>query len=58
MRRMRIAAAVVLLGCGLLALAITSASHPAPASAAAAPPAVTTGSPSSVGQSNATLAAR
>jgi hypothetical protein len=55
MRRMRIAAAVVLLGCGLLALAITSASHPAPASAAAAPPAVTTGSPSSVGESDATV---
>ena len=54
MRRMRVAAAAVLLVCGLLALAITSASHPAPASAAAAAPTVTTGSPSSVGQSSAT----
>ncbi len=55
MRRMRVAAAVVLLGCGLLALAITSASHPAPASAAASPPSATTGSPSGVGQSSATV---
>jgi hypothetical protein len=55
MRRMRIAAAVVLLACGLLALAITSASHPARASAAAAPPAVTTGSTSEIGQSSATV---
>lgn len=55
MRRMRFAAAIVLLGCGLLVLAITSASHPAPASAAAVPPSVTTGSPSGVGQSSATV---
>ena len=55
MRRMRVAAAIVLLGCGLLVLAITSASHPAPASAAAAPPSVTTGSPSNVGESSATV---
>jgi len=55
MRRMRVAAAVVLVGCGLLVLAISSASHPAPASAAAAAPSVTTGSPSNVGQSNATV---
>src|ERR1700729_2616194 len=55
MRRMRVAVALVLLGCGSLALAITSASHPAPASAAAAPPSATTGSPSSVGQSSATV---
>ena len=40
---------------GDLVLAITSASHPAPASAAAAPPSATTGSPSSVGQSSATV---
>jgi hypothetical protein len=55
MRRMRVAAAIVLGGCGLLVLVITSASHPAPASAAAAPPSATTGSPSNVGQSNATV---
>lgn len=55
MRRMRVAAAIVLVGCGLLVLVITSASHPAPASAAAAPPSATTGSPSSVGQSSATV---
>jgi len=55
MRRMRVAAAVVLLSCGFLGLAIISASHPAPASAAAVAPTVTTGSPSSVGQSNATV---
>jgi hypothetical protein len=54
MRRMRVAAAFVLLGCGLLALAITSASHPAPASAAAAPPSTTTALPSNVGESSAT----
>jgi hypothetical protein len=55
MRRMRVAAAVVLLSCGLLALAITSASSPAPASAAASPPSATSGSPSSVGESSATV---
>ncbi len=55
MRRMRVAAAGVLLVCGLVVLAITSASHPTPASAAAAAPTVTTGSPSSVGQSSATV---
>jgi hypothetical protein len=55
MRRMRVAAAIVLVGCGLLVLAITSASRPAPASAAAAPPSATTGSPSNVGQSSATV---
>jgi len=52
---MRVAAAVVLLSCGLLALAITSASSPAPASAAASPPSATSGSPSSVGESSATV---
>jgi hypothetical protein len=55
MRRMRVAAAVVLVGCGLLALAITSASRPARASAAANPPSATTGSPSSVEESSATV---
>ena len=55
MRTMRIVAAVVLVGCGLLALAITSASRPAPASAAANPPSATTGSPSSVEESSATV---
>ena len=55
MRKMRVAAAVVLLSCGLLALAITSASSPAPASAAASPPSATSGSPSNVGESSATV---
>jgi hypothetical protein len=55
MRRMRVAAAIVLVGCGLLVLAVTSASHPAPASAAAAPPSATTGSASNVGESSATV---
>ncbi len=55
MRRMRIAAAIVLLGCGLLVLAITTASRPAPASAAAAPPTATTLAASSVGESSATV---
>ena len=55
MRRMRVIAAIVLLGCGLLVLAISSASRPAPASAAAAPPSATTGSPSGVGESSATV---
>jgi hypothetical protein len=55
MRKTRVAAAVVLLSCGLLALAITSASSPAPASAAPSPPSATSGSPSSVGESSATV---
>ena len=55
MRRMRVAAAIVLVGCGLLALAIVSAGHPTTASAAASPPAVTTSSASDIGQSAATL---
>jgi hypothetical protein len=55
MRRTRVVAAIVLVGCGLLVLAISSASHPAPASAAAAAPSVTNGSPSKVGQSGATV---
>lgn len=53
MRRKRFAAAVVLVACGLLAVAIASAGSPA--SAAPSPPAVTTGSPSNVSQTNATL---
>jgi hypothetical protein len=55
MRRLRVAAAIVLVGGGLLVLAITSASRPAPASAAAAPPTATTGSPSNVGPTSATV---
>ncbi len=55
MRRMRFAAATVLIACGLLAVAITSAGTTAPASAAASAPTVTTGSPSDLGQSSATL---
>jgi hypothetical protein len=52
---MRVAAAAVLVVCGLLAVAITSAGNPTPASAAASPPSATTGSPSDVGLSRATL---
>lgn len=55
MRRMRVAAAVVLVACGLLAVAIVSADHPAPASAALAPPSATTGSASNLAQSSATI---
>jgi hypothetical protein len=55
MRRMRFAAAIVLVGCGLLAVAISSGGSPAPASAAASPPTATTGSPTDLGQSTATL---
>jgi hypothetical protein len=55
MRRMRVAAAIVLVACGLLAAAIVSADHPAPASAAPTPPSATTGSASNVGQSTATI---
>src|SRR5579884_2796142 len=54
MRRTRIAAAIVLVACGLLGLAIASASNPAPASAAG-PPAATTGSPSNMAQSSASV---
>lgn len=45
----------MLVGCGLLAVAIMSTGRPAPASAAAAPPAVTTGPASDLGQSSATV---
>ncbi|MBV9604975.1 MAG: fibronectin type III domain-containing protein [Solirubrobacterales bacterium] len=55
MRRVRTAAAIVLVACGLLVVAIFSARSAPPASAAATAPAVTTGSPSGVGQSSATL---
>lgn len=55
MRRMHIAAALVLVACGLLAVAITSGGSPAPASAAPSAPSVTTGSASNVGSSTATL---
>jgi hypothetical protein len=55
MRRMRVAAAIVLVACGLLAVGISSASSPSPASAAASPPSATTGSTSSIGQSSATV---
>jgi hypothetical protein len=55
MRKMRLPAAIVLIVCGLLVLAISSGGRPAPASAAAAPPSATTGPPSNVGQSNATV---
>ena len=54
MRRTRIAAAIVLVACGMLGLAIGSAGSPAPASAAASPNA-TTGSPSNLAQSSATV---
>jgi hypothetical protein len=52
---MRIAAAIVTVACGLLAVAISSAGSPAPASAAASPPVATTGSTTSIGQSTATV---
>jgi hypothetical protein len=55
MRRMRFAAAIALVACGLLAVAIASAGTPTPASAAASAPTVTTGSPGDLGQSSATL---
>lgn len=55
MRRTRVAAAIVLVACGLLAVAVLTARNPAPASAAASAPAVTSGSASDLGQSNATL---
>jgi hypothetical protein len=55
MRRMRIAAAIVLVACGVLAVAVISAGRPTSASAAASAPAVTTSSTSDVGKSSATL---
>jgi phosphodiesterase/alkaline phosphatase D-like protein len=55
MRRTRVAAAIVLVACGVLGLAIGSAGNPTPASAAA-PPAATTGSSSNLAQSSATVA--
>jgi hypothetical protein len=54
MRRMRTAAAIVLVGFGLLAVAISSAGSAAPASAALTPPTATTGQ-ADVGQSTATV---
>jgi hypothetical protein len=53
MRRTRFAAAIVLVVCGLLAVAITSAGTSA--SAAPSPPVVTNGSPSDLSQTGATL---
>jgi hypothetical protein len=53
MRRTRFAAAIVLVVCGLLAVAIASAGTPA--SAAPSPPVVTNSSPSDLSQSGATL---
>jgi hypothetical protein len=55
MRKLRVAAAVVLLVCGLLVLAITSASHPTSAAAASSPPTATTGAASNTGESSATV---
>lgn len=55
MRRKRLAAAVVLIACGLFAVAISSAGTTAPASAAASPPSATTGSPSGGGPSSEML---
>src|ERR1700733_9731747 len=55
MRRMRVAAAIVMVACGLTAVAISSAGSPAPASAAASPPSVTTGGANVSGQTSATL---
>jgi hypothetical protein len=62
MRRIRLAATMALVASGLLSLAITSADSTSPASAAPrpasppSPPSAATGSPSSVTQSNATVA--
>lgn len=55
MRRMRVAAAIVSVACGLVVLAISSSGRTAPASAASSPPSVTTGSASSIGESSATV---
>jgi hypothetical protein len=55
MRRVRFAAMAGLVTLVAVALAASSASSPTPASAALSPPAATTGSASSVGQSGATL---
>src|SRR5690349_5733149 len=65
MRRTRVAAAIVLVACGLLAAVISSAGSPTPASAAgtttsttsttATAPSATTGTADSVSQSSATL---
>ena len=55
MRRLRFAAAIVLVVCGLLAVAITSAGSPTSASAAPSAPAATTGSATDVAESRATL---
>jgi len=54
MRRMRVAAATLLVACGLLAVAVVSGRSASPASAAASAPAVTTGT-ANVSQSEATL---
>lgn len=57
MRRTRVAAAIVLVACGLVAFAIGSAGHPtmATAASAATSPSATTGSSSNVAQSSATV---
>jgi hypothetical protein len=55
MRTTRVAAAIVLVALGLLSVAVLSARSPAPASAAARAPAVTTSSPGDVGKSSATV---
>jgi phosphodiesterase/alkaline phosphatase D-like protein len=57
MRRTRVAAAVVLVACGLLAFAIGSSGQPnaATADTSPQPPSATTGSSSSVAQSSATV---
>jgi hypothetical protein len=52
---MRVAAAIVLVAFGLLSVAVLSARSPAPAAAAASAPKVTTGAPSDVGKSSATV---
>ncbi|HZE16027.1 MAG TPA: hypothetical protein VE197_10135, partial [Mycobacterium sp.] len=54
MRRTRVAAAIVLVACGLLGLEIGSAGSPAPATAAT-PPTASTGAASNVAQSSATV---
>jgi hypothetical protein len=55
MRKMRTAVAVAVVGCGVLAVTITSAGASSPASAALTPPSATTGPPSTIGDSSATV---
>jgi hypothetical protein len=55
MRKVRVVMLATAVVCGLVALAVSSGSSPAPASAQATPPTVTTGSASNIAESNATV---